>query len=109
MKLFKSKEEKLIDLEKEFNKLNDEYKDIIGKYCMIGTYVFKFKGFKIDRDKIAIQFVDKDTPNGYTNYMNFDAWLMRYDFVDLKKIRYAFIHFNEELKRMGLLIVENDE
>jgi hypothetical protein len=98
----KTKEEKVIDLQKEVDKLNEKYKDIINYYCKIGSYIFILKGFKVEKNEIVIQFKDKDTIEGYINYIPLSFFSLKYDTTDFKIARFQFIQFKENLKKIGL-------
>ncbi len=101
-KLFKSKEEKQKNLEKELVELNNKYFKEINSYCKINCYIFILKGFKIENNKIYIQYIDKDTINGYVN--NVELWFfeLKYGTLDFKKARFEFIVFKDELKKIGI-------
>lgn len=76
----------------------------INSYCKIADYIFIFKGFKIEDNEVYVKFVDKNTPEGYTNHTSLSWWLLKYDSVNFKNMRYAFITLKGELKKIGLEI-----
>jgi hypothetical protein len=98
----KTKEEKEKDLQAELIHLRTKYADETNSYCKIGNYIFILRGFKIENNKICVQFVDKDTVEGYTNYLDLSWWSWKYETTDFKKMRYQFIMFKDELKKIGL-------
>lgn len=98
----KTEEEKKQELEEKAKALNTKYADEINSYCKIGNYIFILKGFKIENNKIVVQFIDKDTPKEYTNYIDLDWWDLKYGTIDFKNARYQFIKFKDELNKIGL-------
>lgn len=98
----KTKEEKTQGLQKEVDILTEKYKDEINSYCKIGNYIFILEGFKHDDKNICVRFIDKDTVEDYTNYLDIYYWSMKYGHSDFKKMRYEFIQFKNDLKKIGL-------
>ncbi len=99
----KTKEEKKQELQNEVNKLNEKWKNEINLYCKIGNYIFILKGFKLDcKNNICIQFVDKDTVEGYVNFNTYDWFKLKYEQTDFNIARYQFIKFKDELLKVGL-------
>ena len=100
----KTKEEKEQDLQAELIQLRVKYADEINSYCKIGKYIFILKGFNIEDNKIVVQFIDKDTVDGYTNYVELYWFNWKWSSMDFKKARFQFIQFKEELKKIGLKV-----
>jgi hypothetical protein len=65
----KSKEQKEQELQAELIHLRVKYAKETDSYCKINNWIFIFKGFKIENNQICVQFVDKDTAEGYINYI----------------------------------------
>ena len=102
MKFFKTKEEKEQKLQEQLIQLRTKYADEINSYCKVGNYIFILIGFKIENNKIVVEFIDKDTPEGLKNYIGLSWWEWKYDTADFKKMRYQYIKFKDELKKIGL-------
>jgi hypothetical protein len=99
----KTKEEKFQELQLEVDKLNEKWKNEINTYCKIGNYIFILKGFKLDcENNICIQFVDKDTPEGYVNFNRYSWFILKYEQRDFNIARYQFVKFKDELLKVGL-------
>jgi hypothetical protein len=98
----KTKAEKLQELQNEVDELNERWKEQCNSYCKIGGYIFLLEGFKHDGKYVCIQFIDKDTPKGYTNYNRLDWWKLKYGQVDFGVARYQFIKFRDDLNKLGL-------
>jgi hypothetical protein len=99
---FKSKEEKERELQAELIELRVKYAKETDCYCKIDNWIFILKGFKIENKKICIQFVDKDTPEGYVNYIEVSWFELKYDTTDFKQARFQFDKFKDDLKKVGL-------
>lgn len=99
---WKTKEQKKIELENEFNGLNIKYTNEINSYCKIGSYIFIFRGFEIKEDKIIVLYKDKNTEKGYVDYVNIGWFKMKCGTTDFKEARCEFIRFKEELAKIGL-------
>ena len=102
MKWFKTKQEKNQLLQTELVNLITKYAEEINSYCKIDNYIFILKGFKIENNKIVVKFIDKNTPEDYINYAGIYWFELRHGHSDFKKARYQFIHFKDELKKIGL-------
>lgn len=74
MGLFKTKEEKQLELEQRLIELQNQFKDAIDKYHMVNKEVFILKGFKIKDNDINYIYLDKDTPKGYVNSLPYDIF-----------------------------------
>jgi len=107
MKFFKTKEEKHEILLKELKKLNDEYKDIFNKHCMIGKYVFLFQNFEIDDNRIKICFKDSSTPKNRYSLCNYTFWKSKYD-TNLMIAYNTFLNFQHQLSILGLEIIKTN-
>jgi hypothetical protein len=102
MKWFKTKEQKLKELEEELTNLNTKYSNEIDSYCKIREYIFILRGFKIEDNKIFVKYVDKNTPKDYVNSAPLYYFHVAFGHTDFKKARCEFINFKEDLKRVGL-------
>lgn len=102
MKWFKTKEEKEKKLQAELIHLRTKYAEQTDSYCKIGNHIFIFKGFKIENNRIVVQFIDNYTIEGYINYLDLWFFDMKYGHSDFKKARFQFIQFKEDLKKIGL-------
>jgi hypothetical protein len=99
---FKTKEQKEQELQAELIHIRVKYKEEIDSYCKINNWIFILSGFKIEDNKICVQFVDKDTMKDYTNYLRLDWFEWKYGTLDFKKARYQFVKFRDELRKVGL-------
>ena len=107
-KLFKTDEEKeqinqqrLVDLQKEVDKLNVEYKNIINTFCQVRCYVFIFKGFAVNSGKIKFNYIDNNTPKGYTNSREL-YWFKEEFGINIFQARSTFIGFKGNLEKLGI-------
>jgi hypothetical protein len=100
--LFKCKEKKENDLESKVIELNEKYKDEIDCFCKIGNYIFVFRGFKQEKGKIHVRYVDKETIPGYTSYAPLWLFEMKHEFSCFKEARFEFIKFKNDLNKLGL-------
>jgi hypothetical protein len=105
----KTKEEKIQELQKKVNELNEKWKNEINSYCKINNYIFILKGFKHDGKYVCIQFVDKDTPEEFISYNRYSWWELKYEQTDFNICRYQFIKFKDELKKIGLKLEKEKE
>lgn len=106
MKLFKTKEERtLIKNQKmlnEVNELNLKYKDELKTYCMINSYIFIFHKFSIKDGEIYVEFTDANTPKGCIKQVPY--WKSFCSDYDLKHLRMEWIHFKNQMTKLGLEI-----
>lgn len=98
MKLFKSKEEKLAELEAELKSLNAEYADEINSYCKLKENIFIFLGFEIIDNEINYKYKSKNTLDGYVSYMP----MPHKGYIDFKRARVDFLKFKRDLGLVGL-------
>jgi len=104
MGLFKTKEEKQLELEQRLIELQNQFKDAIDKYHMVNKEVFILKGFKIKDNDINYIYLDKDTPKGYVNSLPYDIFKLRYG-INLEKAYYNWIEFKDNLEKLNLKVL----
>jgi hypothetical protein len=89
------------DLQKEVDILNLEYKHIIDKFCIVGRYVFIFKGFVLRDGKIKFDYIDTNTPKGYTNSKTL-SWFKDETGKNIIEARSQFIILKGDLEKLGI-------
>lgn len=102
--LFKSKEEKLKEKQKEVDELNKRYSSVLFHWCKTRYFIFAPKRFEIINDSVCLVYIHKDTPEGYESYIPF-VFMPE----DLVQCRLNFISLRKELELLGLKIVKADE
>lgn len=99
----KTKEEKIQDLQKEVDELNEKYKDILNSYCKIGDYIFILLGFVLENNKIRVKYKDTKCVKGYYTVTDMYWFKQRHGGIDdFDKARYNFLEYKENLTKIGL-------
>lgn len=108
MKLFKTKEEKLILLNNKLKELEKRYKEFNNNIMLIGNYVFVFRGFEIKNNEIQFCYQDRDTPSNGYNLFPFSIWSMKYG-NDFREYRKNWIYLKDTLDRLGVDVIIREE
>jgi len=104
MKWFKTKEEKLKELESKVKELNLKFKDVLHSYHVFnGKDIVVVNKFAIYKDDIKLEVKLSDTPEGYLTC--FSYWYVEQN-INLEKTRLAFVKLRQQLNSFGLQITE---
>jgi len=114
-KLFKSKEEKQVDKQKELEKQLNEFiaknKDYFNSYCFDGKNIIIYKEPQIKNNELVLWYIDINTPEGYMNCQ--PIWLFDLKFGNdfMKQHRINFIKLKDQMQKLGLSVtkIKKDE
>jgi hypothetical protein len=94
----KTQEEKLLDKQKEVDKLNNKWVKELNTYCKMDNNIFILLGFEIWKNKVCVRYRDSTCVEGYDG-MREEFWFGHRDF---GKARRDFIQFKNDLNKIGL-------
>lgn len=101
-KLFRKKEEKRRDLEKELQEFKEKNKEYFNYYAFDGENVIIYKEPYILKDIIVMSFITENTPKDYHTYMELWDLELKYGKNFLKEHRNNFLKIKRQLERLGI-------
>lgn len=106
-KLFKSKEEKIQDKQKELEEFTEKYEEYFNSYCFDGKEILVYKEPRIKDNELVLYYRTSTTPEGYFNFLPIWVLDLKYGEGFMKKHRKEFLMIKDQMKKLGLSVTKN--